>query len=45
MPVLTDIERLEIDSYVLTSMIKKDGRFDVVPLVMHSLLKTESNQA
>ncbi len=43
--VLTDIEMPEMDGYVLTRKIKKDGRFDGVPVVMHSSLTTESNQA
>jgi len=43
--VLTDIEMPEMDGYVLTRKIKKDGRFDGIPVVMHSSLTTESNQA
>ena len=43
--VLTDIEMPEMDGYVLTRKIKEDGRFDGIPVVMHSSLTTESNQA
>ncbi len=43
--VLTDIEMPEMDGYVLTRRIKEDGRFDGIPVVMHSSLTTESNRA
>ena len=43
--VLTDIEMPEMDGYVLTRKIKGDDRFSGIPVVMHSSLTAESNQA
>jgi two-component system, chemotaxis family, chemotaxis protein CheV len=43
--VLTDIEMPEMDGYMLTKQIKSDGRFQGVPVIMHSSLSGMSNQA
>jgi len=43
--VLTDVEMPEMDGYVLTRRIKSDPRFNGVPVVMHSSLTAEANQA
>jgi two-component system chemotaxis response regulator CheV len=43
--ILTDAEMPEMDGYVLTSHIKKDRRFDDIPVVMHSSLSSEANRA
>ncbi len=43
--ILTDIEMPEMDGYVLTRKIKDDDRFSAIPVVMHSSLSAESNQA
>ncbi len=43
--ILTDIEMPEMDGYVLTRRIKADQRFNKVPVVMHSSLTAEANQA
>ncbi len=43
--ILTDIEMPEMDGYVLTRRIKADQRFNDVPVVMHSSLTAEANQA
>ena len=43
--VLTDIEMPEMDGYVLTRKIKGDTRFKGIPVVMHSSLSAEANQA
>ncbi len=43
--ILTDIEMPEMDGYVLTRRIKADQRFSDVPVVMHSSLTAEANQA
>lgn len=43
--VLTDIEMPAMDGYVLTRKIKEDARFNGIPVIMHSSLTTESNQA
>jgi len=43
--VLTDVEMPEMDGYVLTRRIKADPRFSDIPVVMHSSLTAEANQA
>ncbi len=43
--ILTDAEMPEMDGYVLTNHIKKDRRFDGIPVVMHSSLSSEANRA
>lgn len=43
--VITDIEMPEMDGYLLTKKIKSNPRFAGVPVIMHSSLSGESNQA
>ncbi len=43
--ILTDVEMPEMDGYVLTQNIKGDSRFDGIPVIMHSSLTSDSNQA
>jgi len=43
--ILTDVEMPEMDGYVLTRKIKADPRFKGVPVIMHSSLTAEANQA
>lgn len=43
--ILTDVEMPEMDGYVLTRKIKEDPRFEGIPIVMHSSLSAEANQA
>jgi two-component system chemotaxis response regulator CheV len=43
--ILTDVEMPEMDGYVLTQKIKADSRFDGIPVVMHSSLTADANQA
>ncbi len=43
--ILTDVEMPEMDGYVLTRRIKADQRFNGIPVVMHSSLTAEANQA
>ncbi|MCU7931764.1 MAG: chemotaxis protein [Candidatus Thiodiazotropha sp. (ex Codakia rugifera)] len=43
--VLTDVEMPEMDGYVLTRKIKDDPRFKELPVIMHSSLTAEANQA
>ena len=43
--ILVDAEMPEMDGYVLTRNIKNDGRFDGIPVVMHSSLSSEANRA
>ncbi|MDO9013137.1 MAG: chemotaxis protein [Gallionella sp.] len=43
--ILTDAEMPEMDGYVLTHHVKKDHRFDGIPVVMHSSLSSEANRA
>ncbi|MEW8626105.1 MAG: chemotaxis protein [Candidatus Thiodiazotropha sp.] len=43
--ILTDVEMPEMDGYVLTRKIKSDDRFKSIPVVMHSSLTAEANQA
>jgi len=43
--VLTDIEMPEIDGFVLTRKIKEDERLKAIPVVMHSSLSGEHNEA
>jgi two-component system chemotaxis response regulator CheV len=42
--VLVDAEMPEMDGYVLTQNIKADGRFNSIPVVMHSSLSSEANR-
>ncbi|MCB1959158.1 MAG: chemotaxis protein CheV [Rhodocyclaceae bacterium] len=43
--ILVDAEMPEMDGYVLTRNIKSDGRFDGIPVVMHSSLSSEASRA
>ena len=43
--ILVDAEMPEMDGYVLTQNIKRDSRFDGIPVVMHSSLSSEANRA
>lgn len=43
--ILVDAEMPEMDGYVLTKNIKSDGRFNGIPVVMHSSLSSEANRA
>ncbi|AWI75187.1 fused signal transduction protein/response regulator [Parazoarcus communis] len=43
--IMVDAEMPEMDGYVLTRNIKNDGRFDGIPVVMHSSLSSEANRA
>ncbi|HRP95771.1 MAG TPA: chemotaxis protein [Rhodocyclaceae bacterium] len=43
--ILVDAEMPEMDGYVLTRKIKSDGRFEGIPVVMHSSLSSEANRA
>lgn len=43
--ILTDVEMPEMDGYVLTQKVKSDPRFNGIPIVMHSSLTSEANQA
>jgi two-component system chemotaxis response regulator CheV len=43
--ILTDVEMPEMDGYVLTRKIKEDQRFNGIPVIMHSSLTSEANQA
>lgn len=43
--VLTDVEMPEMDGYVLTRKVKADQRFKDIPVIMHSSLTAEANQA
>ncbi|MDJ0740253.1 MAG: chemotaxis protein [Gammaproteobacteria bacterium] len=43
--ILTDVEMPEMDGYVLTQQIKSDARFSNVPVIMHSSLTADANQA
>jgi two-component system chemotaxis response regulator CheV len=43
--ILTDVEMPEMDGYVLTRNVKKDSRFDDIPVIMHSSLTSEANKA
>jgi len=43
--ILVDAEMPEMDGYVLTRNIKKDSRFEGIPVVMHSSLSSEANRA
>jgi two-component system chemotaxis response regulator CheV len=42
--ILVDAEMPEMDGYVLTRHIKGDGRFEGVPVVMHSSLSSVANR-
>ncbi len=43
--ILTDVEMPEMDGYVLTKKIKEDPRFNDIPIIMHSSLSADANQA
>jgi two-component system chemotaxis response regulator CheV len=43
--VLTDVEMPEMDGYVLTQNIKADPRMEKLPVIMHSSLTAQANQA
>lgn len=43
--VLTDVEMPEMDGYVLTQKIKADSRLADLPVIMHSSLTAQANQA
>ncbi|MCG8095257.1 MAG: chemotaxis protein [Candidatus Thiodiazotropha endolucinida] len=43
--ILTDVEMPEMDGYVLTKLIKQDSRFNCIPVIMHSSLTSDANQA
>ncbi|ATE60632.1 chemotaxis protein [Thauera sinica] len=43
--IMVDAEMPEMDGYVLTRNIKRDPRFEGVPVVMHSSLSSEANRA
>lgn len=43
--ILTDVEMPEMDGYVLTRKVKEDPRFKGIPVIMHSSLTSEANQA
>ena len=43
--ILVDAEMPEMDGYVLTRNIKRDARFDGIPVVMHSSLSSEANRS
>ncbi len=43
--ILTDVEMPEMDGYVLTKKIKDDPRFSDIPIIMHSSLSADANQA
>lgn len=43
--VLTDVEMPEMDGYVLTQRIKADPRMEGLPVIMHSSLTAQANQA
>jgi two-component system chemotaxis response regulator CheV len=43
--VLTDVEMPEMDGYVLTQKIKADPRLEHLPVIMHSSLTAQANQA
>lgn len=43
--VLTDVEMPEMDGYVLTQKIKADTRLAHLPVIMHSSLTAQANQA
>jgi two-component system chemotaxis response regulator CheV len=43
--ILTDVEMPEMDGYVLTKKIKEDQRFSDIPIIMHSSLSADANQA
>lgn len=42
--VVTDVEMPYMDGYVLTTKIKKDPRFDGIPVMMHSSLSAGQNK-
>ncbi|MCX4192729.1 chemotaxis protein [Methylophaga sp. OBS1] len=43
--ILTDVEMPEMDGYVLTQKIKADPRLSHLPVIMHSSLTAQANQA
>ena len=42
--VLTDLEMPEMDGFTLTRNIKQDGRFNAIPVVIHSSLTGATNE-
>jgi two-component system chemotaxis response regulator CheV len=43
--ILTDVEMPEMDGYVLTRKVKADPRLKDLPVIMHSSLTADANQA
>ncbi len=43
--ILTDVEMPEMDGYVLTRKVKADQRLKKLPVIMHSSLTADANQA
>jgi two-component system chemotaxis response regulator CheV len=43
--VLTDLEMPEMDGFTLTRNIKQDGRFNAVPVIIHSSLTGATNES
>jgi two-component system chemotaxis response regulator CheV len=43
--ILTDVEMPEMDGYVLTKKIKENPKFSDIPIIMHSSLSADANQA
>jgi two-component system, chemotaxis family, chemotaxis protein CheV len=43
--ILTDVEMPEMDGYVLTRKVKADQRLKDLPVIMHSSLTADANQA
>jgi len=43
--ILTDVEMPEMDGYVLTKSIKRDPRFNGIPVIMHSSLSASANES
>lgn len=43
--ILTDVEMPEMDGYVFTKKIKEDPSFTGIPIIMHSSLSADANQA
>jgi len=42
--LISDIEMPEMDGYILTKSVKRDQRFNGIPIIMHSSLSGMSNQ-
>ena len=43
--ILTDVEMPEMDGYVLTKKVKENPRLAGIPIIMHSSLSADANQA